>query len=60
MICEVMFKCGHVRTVDVTGQADERKRKIAYYARMQCPECRCQQAAKARVTASVHVRASAP
>lgn len=54
MICEVMFKCGHLRTIEVTGQTDARRRKIAHYNRMLCPECRHEMAAGACLSAPMY------
>lgn len=44
MLYEVRFRCNHVCTMDLTGQAEDRFRKIALYNQMFCPECRAQYA----------------
>ena len=44
MLYEVRFRCNHVHTMDLTGQAEDRFRKIALYNQMFCPECRAQYA----------------
>ena len=44
MLYEVRFRCNHVHTMALTGQVEERSRKIALYNQMLCPECRAQYA----------------
>ena len=44
MLYEVRFRCNHVHTMDLTGQAEDRFRKIALYNQMFCPEFRAQYA----------------
>lgn len=46
MLYEVRFRCNHIHTMDLIGQADDRARKLAWYAQMICPECRAQFAAR--------------
>ena len=40
MLYDVRFRCNHVHTMALTGQAEDRARKIAWYSQMICPECR--------------------
>lgn len=42
MLYEVRFRCNHVHTMALTGQVEERTRKIAQYNQMLCPDCRAQ------------------
>ena len=44
MLYEVRFRCNHVHTMALTGQVEERSRKIALYNQRFCPECRAQYA----------------
>lgn len=44
MLYEVRFRCNHIHTMALTGQAEDRIRKTAWYAQMLCPECRAQYA----------------
>lgn len=41
MLQKVRFRCGHVQTMDLTGQASERTQKAEWYAKhVICPDCR--------------------
>lgn len=41
MLHEVKFHCGHIRTMDITGQTEERAKKAEWYAKhIICPDCR--------------------
>lgn len=41
MLQEVRFRCGHMQTMDLTGQAEERAKKADWYAKhVTCPDCR--------------------
>lgn len=41
MLQEVKFRCGHIRTMDLTGQSRDRARKSDWYQKhVICPECR--------------------
>lgn len=41
MLSEVKFRCGHIGMMDLTGQAEERAKKLAWYAgHTICPDCR--------------------
>ncbi len=41
MLSEVKFRCGHTGMMDLTGQAEERAKKVRWYAKhVICPDCR--------------------
>ncbi len=45
MLQEVKFRCGHIQTMDLTGQAEERAKKSEWYEKhVTCPECRMRMA----------------
>lgn len=59
MLSEVKFRCGHTGMLDLTGQAEERAHKAAWYAaHVICPDCR-QHAARERA-AAVRSRPASP
>lgn len=43
----IVYTCGHQDVVDLYGSNNEREKKIAYYASIDCPECRKAVAAEA-------------
>lgn len=36
----VTYRCGHTAEIVLFGKLDDRERKIAYYATIDCPECK--------------------
>lgn len=40
MLCDVTFRCGHTRMVNLTGQQEDRQRKLLRYNNFViCPDC---------------------
>lgn len=38
----VTYKCGHVAEVQLFGKMEDREKKIAWYATIDCPECQAE------------------
>lgn len=41
----ITYKCGHTADIQIFGKYEDREKKVAYYATIDCPECRAREAA---------------